>query len=284
MNFYCFYIKKTLSLTSIFCITFLLKKNKMNEFEQLIKIMETLRAPDTGCPWDKVQTKKTLKEYIIEEAYELIEAIDKEDTSNIEEELGDLLLQIVFISQIMKEQGESSISEVIRNLNRKLIRRHPHIFSDSKADTPSEVKNNWEKIKKKEKKKESILSDYPISMPALSSAKRYGEQASSVGFDWGSPGPALDKVQEELEELRSEIEVSDKKRISEELGDLLFSVANVARLTGINPEFALRDANAKFKTRFRSLEKRMKELKIPFQSASLDQMNNIWDSIKRDEN
>ncbi|MEN8154922.1 MAG: nucleoside triphosphate pyrophosphohydrolase [Acidobacteriota bacterium] len=255
----------------------------MNEFEQLIKIMETLRHPDTGCPWDKVQTEKTLKEYILEEAYELIEAIDKEDIKSITEELGDLLLQIVFVSQIMKERGESSISKVIKSLNNKLIRRHPHIFSDATAETPAEVKNNWEKIKKEEKKKESILSDYPVTMPALSSAKRYGEQASSVGFDWGEPGPALNKVEEELEELRLEIEKSDKKRISEELGDLLFSIANVARITGVNPEFALRDANNKFKNRFRSLEKRMKEINIPISSASLEQMNSIWDSIKEKE-
>ncbi len=255
----------------------------MNEFEELLKIMETLRDPDTGCPWDKVQTEKTLKEYILEEAYELIEAIDKEDTENIKEELGDLLLQIVFISQIMKEKGESSVYEVIKTLNRKLIRRHPHIFADSIATTPSEVKNNWEKIKKKEKKKESILSDYPQFMPALTSAKRYGEQASSVGFDWGESGPALDKVEEEVKELRAELEKSDKKKISEEIGDLLFSIANVARIEGINPEFALRDANNKFKERFRSLEKKMKEMDIPIKSASLDQMNSIWDLIKKQE-
>ena len=162
----------------------------MNEFKQLLKIMEILRDPLKGCPWDKVQTKESLKEYVVEEAYELIEALDNKNIANINEELGDLLLQIVFISQIMKESGESSISEVINTLIQKLIRRHPHIFSDKKANTPEEVKNNWESIKKSEKGSNSILSDYPEAMPALASAKRYGDQASSVGFDWGDPGPA----------------------------------------------------------------------------------------------
>ncbi|MCK5003599.1 MAG: nucleoside triphosphate pyrophosphohydrolase [Candidatus Aminicenantes bacterium] len=255
----------------------------MNEFKQLLKIMEILRDPLKGCPWDKVQTKESLKEYILEESYELIEAIENKDNANINEELGDLLLQIVFISQIMKESGESSISEVINTLNQKLIRRHPHIFSDKTAETPAEVKNNWEAIKKEEKKSNSILSDYPEAMPALAAAKRYGDQASSIGFDWGDTGPALEKVEEEIAELKNEISKGDQKKIYEELGDLLFSVANVARISEVNPELALRDANKKFKKRFRLLEKRLGELDIPVKSASLDQMNRIWDSIKKEE-
>ncbi|MCK4889942.1 MAG: nucleoside triphosphate pyrophosphohydrolase [Candidatus Aminicenantes bacterium] len=255
----------------------------MNEFEQLLKIMELLRDPLKGCPWDKVQTRESLKEYILEEAYELIEAIENKDISNITEELGDLLLQIIFISQIMKESGESSISEVIKTLNQKLIRRHPHIFSDKTASTPAEVKNNWESIKKEEKKSSSILSDYPEAMPALAAAKRYGEQASSIGFDWGDTVPALEKVEEEIAELKNEISKGDQKKIYEELGDLLFSVANVARISEVNPELALRDANKKFKKRFRLLEKRLGELDIPVKSASLDQMNRIWDSVKEKE-
>lgn len=255
----------------------------MNEFKELLKIMEILRDPLKGCPWDKVQTKESLKEYILEEAYELIEAIDKKDIKNINEELGDLLLQIIFISQIMKESGESSISEVIHTLNQKLIRRHPHIFSDKTAKTPAEVKNNWESIKKDEKKSSSILSDYPEAMPALAAAKRYGEQASSIGFDWGDVKPALEKVEEEIGELKDEISRGDRKKTYEEIGDLLFSVANVARISEVNPELALRDANEKFKRRFRSLEQRMRELDIPVKSASLDQMNLIWDSVKKKE-
>lgn len=255
----------------------------MNEFKQLLKIMEILRDPLNGCPWDKVQTKESLKEYVLEEAYELIEALDNKDIAHVNEELGDLLLQIVFISQIMKESGESSISEVINTLNQKLIRRHPHIFSDKKANTPEEVKNNWESIKKREKRSNSILSDYPEAMPALASAKRYGDQASSVGFDWGDSGPALKKVEEEIDELKIEISRGDQKKIYEELGDLLFAVANVARITKVNPELALRDANKKFKKRFRSLEQKLKDLDIPIKSASLDQMNQIWDFIKKKE-
>ena len=255
----------------------------MKELKKLLEIMEILRDPVKGCPWDKVQTKKSLKEYILEESYELIEAIDNDNSVNITEELGDMLLQIIFVSQIMKESGQSSFSDVVINLNRKLIRRHPHIFANGDAKTPTEVKNNWEIIKREEKKRDSILSDYPESMPALSAAKRYGEQASSVGFDWGETGPAMEKVEEELAELKYEIKESDKGRIYEELGDLLFSIANVARLSGINPEFALKDANRKFKKRFRSLEKEMKELDIPVRSASLDQLNKIWDRIKEKE-
>lgn len=255
----------------------------MKEFKKLLKIMEILRDPAKGCPWDKVQTSGSLKEYILEEAYELIEAIDNDNSDDITEELGDMLLQIVFVSQIMKESGQSTFSDVVVKLNRKLIRRHPHIFGNADAKTPADVKNNWEIIKKGEKKRDSILSDYPEAMPALSAAKRYGEQASSVGFDWGDTGPALEKVEEELAELKHEIEESDKGKIYEELGDLLFSIANVARLAGVNPEFALKDANRKFKNRFRLLEKEMTELDIPIRSASLDQMNKVWDLIKEKE-
>jgi len=267
-------------LISIFCITLLLKKNKMNEFNELLKIMERLRDPEKGCPWDKIQTEKTLKEYIVEEAYELVEAIEKEDVRGITEELGDLLLQIVFISRILEEKGEGSVREVIGTLNSKLVRRHPHIFSDTRAESPAEVKNNWENLKRKEKKKDSILSDYPESMPSLSAAKRYGEQASSVGFDWGEAGSALDKVDEELEELKSEVKKGDEGGIHEELGDLLFSISNVARLTGTNPEFALRDANRKFKMRFRRMENIFRKMNMELRKASLSEMSQIWEKVK----
>ncbi len=222
MNLYCFCKKKILSLTSIFFITFLLIKNKMNEFEQLIKIIETLRAPDTGCPWDKVQTKKSLKEYIIEEAYELIEAIDKEDISNIEEELGDLLLQIIFVSQIMKEKGESSISEVIKNLNRKLIRRHPHIFSDSIADTPAEVKNNWEKIKKKKKRKRVyfLITRFPCLHYPLQ--KDMGNRLHLWDLTGGLPVPPLIKFRKNWMNCDRKLKHQIKKRSPKNLAISFF--------------------------------------------------------------
>ncbi len=256
----------------------------MNEFKKLIDIMARLRDPDIGCPWDKAQTVYSLKEYVIEEAYEVIESIDNQDTISISEELGDLLLQIVFISRIMEESGEFSIKDVLRKLNEKLIRRHPHIFGNKNIETASEVKTNWEKIKKDEKNRSSILSDYPESMPALSAAKRYGEQASSIGFDWGDPFLALDKVEEEIAELKRELKNKDYQKISSELGDLLFAVANVSRISNVNPEMALRNANKKFKKRFRSVEKRIVDSGKEMSSLSLDQMNAVWNKIKEEEN
>jgi len=265
-------------------MTLIQQKHNMNEFKKLIQIMARLRDPDIGCPWDKTQTIHSLKEYILEETYELMESIDNKDTSSIKEELGDLLLQIVFISQIMEESGKFSIKDVIKTLNEKLIRRHPHIFGNKSVKNSSEVKNNWERIKKEEKKRDSVLSDYPESMPSLSAAKRYGEQASSVGFDWGDPFLALEKVEEEIIELRQELINEDQQSISSELGDLLFAVANVSRITDVNPEMALRDANKKFKKRFRSVEKEINKSGKQMSSLSLEQMNAVWDKVKEEEN
>ncbi len=255
----------------------------MNEFQKLIDIMRKLRDPENGCPWDKVQTPDTLKEYILEEAYELIEAIEEDSPAHVAEELGDLLLQVVFVSQINSEKGFFSIKDVVNKLNKKLISRHPHIFGNVIVNSPEEVKNNWEAIKKKEKKRESIISDYPDIMPALSVSKRYGEQASSSGFDWGDPLLAIEKVLEEIVELKDEIKKDDIKGIEDELGDLLFSIANVARLTGINPEIALRKANNKFKNRFRKLENEISKRNSDINALSLDDLNSIWDLVKKSE-
>ena len=168
----------------------------MKEFNNLIKIMKKLRNPINGCPWDRKQTDHSLKEYILEEAHELVEAIEMDSPEKQKEELGDLLLQIVFLSQINREKNNFTIKDVIDTINRKLINRHPHIFGDTTVHSAEEVKQNWEKIKKKEKNNSSILSDYPARMPALSHAKRVAEQASSVGFDWDDPLKALDKFRQ----------------------------------------------------------------------------------------
>lgn len=252
----------------------------MKEINKLIKIMKRLRNPIDGCPWDRKQTPTSLREYILEEAHELVEAIDMESVEKQKEELGDLLLQIVFMSQIHKEKNNFSIDDVAKSINQKLITRHPHIFGDTTVQSAEEVKQNWEKIKQKEKKKDSILSDYPPQMPGLSHAKRVAEQASSVGFDWDDPLKALDKVEEEIEELKNEIKAGHQQKVEEELGDILFAVANVARLAHVNPEFALKNANKKFMARFRYIEEQLKKQGKEFSETSLEEMEAIWQEAK----
>lgn len=253
----------------------------MKAFDKLIKIMKRLRNPVNGCPWDRKQTPESLREYVLEEAHEVVEAIDHGDPGKLKEELGDLLLQIVFQAQIHREKGLFDIRDVTESINKKLLNRHPHIFGDTEVNSAEEVKQNWEKIKKKEKKKSSILSDYPSQMPALSHAKRVAEQASSVGFDWDDPLKALDKVEEEIEELKNEIKAKHRERVEEEIGDILFAVANVARLTEINPEFALKQANQKFVTRFRFIEQELKRQDKDILETSLDEMEELWLQAKK---
>jgi MazG family protein len=266
-------------------ITFLNGKNKMKELNKLIKIMKQLRNPVNGCPWDRKQTEYSLREYILEEGHELVEAIDMGSAVKQKEELGDLLLQIVFLSQIHKEKNNFSIRDVINTVIAKLIHRHPHIFGDVKVNTAEEVRQNWEKIKKKQKddnrvEGSSILSDYPDQMPALSHAKRIAEQASSVGFDWNDPLAALAKVEEEVEELKREIMDGRKERVEEELGDILFAVSNVARLAHVNPEFALKSTNKKFIKRFRYIEECLKGQGKDIVNTGLEEMEALWREAK----
>ena len=255
----------------------------MKEFNNLIKIMKKLRNPINGCPWDRKQTGHSLKEYILEEAHELVESIEMDSPEKQKEELGDLLLQIVFLSQINREKNNFTIKDVIDTIIRKLINRHPHIFGDTTVKSAEEVKQNWEKIKKKEKNNTSILSDYPARMPALSHAKRVAEQASSVGFDWDDPLKALDKVEEEIEELKKEIRAGNRERVSEEIGDILFAVANVSRLAHISPEFALKNTNQKFVTRFRYIEEWLRRQGKDITKTSLDEMEELWQQSKRNQ-
>ncbi len=255
----------------------------MIEFLNLVKIMERLRSPKDGCPWDRKQTPESLREHIIEEAYELVEAIEMKSIEKQKEELGDLLLQIVFLSCYHQEQENFGIKEVIETISQKLIRRHPHIFGDTTVNSAEEVKQNWEKIKNKEKKRKSILSDYPVAMPALSIAKRIGEQAAHVGFDWETAAQALEKVEEEIAELKEAMAKGQEEKISEEMGDMLFAIANVARLSHINPEFALRQANQKFIARFRYLEEELKKQGKDIRKTSLDEMELLWQEAKKKE-
>ena len=252
----------------------------MKEFNKLVKIMKQLRNPINGCPWDRKQTGRSLREYILEEAHELVEAIETDSIEKQKEELGDLLLQIVFLSQMHREKNHFTIKDVLNTINQKLIRRHPHIFGDLTVQSAEEVKQNWEKIKKKEKESKSILSDYPAAMPALSHAKRVAEQASSVGFDWDEPLGALEKVEEEIEEIKKEIRAGNREKLEEEIGDMLFAVANVARLAHISPEFALKNTNKKFVTRFRYIEEQLRKQGKDINETGMEEMEELWQESK----
>jgi len=252
----------------------------MKEFSRLVRIMKKLRHPRRGCPWDLKQTRESLKEYILEEAHELIEAIDSGEAEAVKEELGDLLLQIVFLARMAEEDGQFSIREVILAIAEKLVRRHPHIFAALKVSGADEVKANWEKIKIAEKNKQSVISDYPASMPSLLLANRIASQAAGVGFDWNDAGMAFAKVAEEIEELRVEINENRLHEAENEIGDLLFAVANVARLLQINPEFALARTNKKFTRRFRHIEAELKKQGKDIAQASVAEMEELWNRAK----
>ena len=252
----------------------------MKEFSRLVRIMKKLRHPRHGCPWDLKQTPASLKEYILEEAHELIEAIDSGDAEAVREELGDLLLQIVFLAQLADEDKKFSIGDVIETISEKLVRRHPHIFGSLQVGGADEVKANWEKIKIAEKNKQSVISDYPSSMPSLLLANRIASQASGVGFDWNDAGLAFAKVVEEIEELRLEINENRLPEAENEIGDLLFAVANVARLLKINPEFALARTNKKFTTRFRFIEAELKKQGKDIHNVPLPEMEALWNQAK----
>lgn len=254
----------------------------MKEFDKLIKILKELRNPIYGCPWDLKQTESNLKEYILEESYELVEAIESGLIEKEIEELGDLLLQIFFICQINKERDNFTIKDVLNKINTKLIKRHPHVFGETKVKSPDEVKSLWEKNKRIEKNRRSVISDYPLQMPSLSVSKRISEQASSVGFDWDDAIKAIDKIEEEIEELKEELlkDKEKKSKIEEEIGDILFAVSNVSRLLKINPEFALKKANKKFKKRFRFIEEQLEKQGKKIDEVSLKIMEKLWEKSK----
>jgi tetrapyrrole methylase family protein/MazG family protein len=260
----------------------------MKEFSRLVGIMKKLRHRSRGCPWDLEQTPASLKEFILEEAHEVIEAIDAGDEEALKEELGDLLLQIVFLARIAEEKGSFSVRDVIAGISKKLVHRHPHIFSRRivtrgrpvRVSGADEVKSNWEKIKIAEKNKQSVISDYPSSMPSLLLANRIASQAAGVGFDWDDAARALDKVVEEAAELRAEIEGGRRHEAENEVGDLLFAVANVARLLKINPEFALSRTNKKFTRRFRFVEAELRRQGKDIAAATLAEMEELWQQSK----
>ncbi|MDR9829503.1 nucleoside triphosphate pyrophosphohydrolase [Vibrio sp. FNV 38] len=256
--------------------------------EQLEKIMTTLRDPELGCPWDIKQTFDTIVPHTIEETYEVVDAIHNRDWSNLKEELGDLLFQVIFYSQMAKEKQLFDFSDVVETVNEKLTRRHPHVFSDAEFTSDEEVNANWEAEKAKEKAQlgkvdQSILDSIPNSLPALSRATKIQKQCAKVGFDWHSLGPVVDKVQEEIQEVMEEaLQVNpEPDKVELELGDLLFSVVNLARHLDTNPEVALGKANRKFIDRFKGVESLASSKGRELQDFSLDELEEFWVTVKR---
>ncbi|MGM0501108.1 MAG: nucleoside triphosphate pyrophosphohydrolase [Bacillota bacterium] len=253
-------------------------KTNPTQFNKLVEIMELLRS-DEGCPWDQKQDYDSLKKHLIEEAYEVIERIELEDYFGLAEELGDLLLHVVFFSQLGKEEGYFDIHQVITNIVEKMIRRHPHVFGEIEVETATEVMESWEAIKQQEKEgqdRKSLLADVPIEFPALLQAQKVQTKAAEVGFDWPDISGALKKVEEELIELKSEIEVEDSAKAKEELGDLLFAVVNIARFLDVDAETNLRETIQKFKKRFEYIEQQSQKLEQPLTEVSLEKMEKWW--------
>lgn len=257
------------------------REEKLREFDKLLDVMETLREK---CPWDRKQTNESLRPNTIEEVYELADALIAEDNKNICKELGDVLLHVVFYSKIGEEKESFDLADVCKALTDKLIYRHPHIYGNVQADTPDQVKENWEKLKIKEKDgNKRVLGGVPRALPALIKADRIQEKAANVGFDWEKREEVWDKVREEMKEVETEIESKNKERLEEEFGDLLFSVVNAARLYGISPENALELTNRKFTRRFNHIEDGAKSQGKSVSELSLAEMDALWDEAKANE-
>ena len=260
-------------------------------FDELVAVMNRLRAPG-GCPWDAEQTYESLSPYLLEEAYETFDAIHEAaetgDTSHLTEELGDLLLQVVFHSTIATERGDFTIDDVAAGVAKKLILRHPHVFSDTKLESAQAVLDNWDELKaneraasgKPKKISEYLLDEVPVHFPALLEGLKLTKKAAKVGFDWAHPDQVFSKLHEEIGELRSAIEQKDEENINEEIGDLLFVVVNLARKLGVEPETALKKTNRKFRKRFKFIEDELKTRGKKFEQSNLEEMDNLWNKAK----
>ncbi len=261
------------------------RKNTLkNWVYELEKIMEQLRDKKNGCPWDIEQDHKSLKHYLIEEAYELIDAIDDEDDENMIEELGDVLLQVIFHCQLAKESNRFDLQTAARRCCEKLIHRHPHVFGKKKLNDADAVLKQWEKLKKKEpgnSKRRSILDGVPKTIPALMTAELLQKKAAKVGFDWPSVEAVIAKIEEELEELKASIKHDDKKNFNEELGDLLFSVVNLARYKGESSDELLRNNIQKFYKRFHHIEYVVKKANKELEDCTLNELEKIWQDAKK---
>lgn len=264
------------------------------EFERLIAIVARLRAPD-GCPWDREQTIDSLKPYILEETYEVLEAIDGHDHKGLCEELGDFLFEAVFVAQLEHEAGHFNIADAVKSIADKLVRRHPHVFGRDQGeptlDNADQVRTRWEEIKAQERatnpataKPKTLLSGVPDGLPALLRSYQIGVRAGSVGFEWARPEDVITKIQEEVDEVREVLAeaVLDKNRAEEEMGDLLFAISNLSRKLGIEPETALRKANAKFTRRFTAMEARVASTGRRMPDMTLDELEAEWQAVKRD--
>lgn len=260
-----------------------MSQTQHSAFTRLVEIMATLRGP-TGCPWDREQTPDTLKPYLIEETYEVLEALEAGDLSAFKEELGDLLLQIVFHAQLMAEANAFTIDDVAQAIGDKLVRRHPHVFGDAKVKDADEVVQNWVKIKAQEKTGKadrSVLAGVPHGAPALVQAQRLGEKASRVGFDWRSATEVFKKVEEETQELAATLSVPDGSRQEHELGDLLFALTNLARHLNLDAETALRKASKRFNDRFRYIETTLQANNEDIHRTSASRLEELWEEAKR---
>ncbi|MCM8537399.1 MAG: nucleoside triphosphate pyrophosphohydrolase [Lentisphaeraceae bacterium] len=249
--------------------------------QELVGIMAKLRAPD-GCPWDREQDHKSLKPYLIEEASEVLDAIDEEDMELLEEELGDVLMNVVFHAQLATEKDIFNFQDVAKNISEKMIRRHPHVFADSDASSSEDVERQWEEIKKQEKQERtSILDGIPRSMPGLMRAHKIQKKVAKVGFDWPNEEGPLDKIDEETTELKEALESGDQAHIKEEFGDLLFSLVNLARHLGFDANEALTESNDKFTNRFKKLEVHCKQESMNLDEMTLEEMDAVWDKVKK---
>ncbi|MBI4462176.1 MAG: nucleoside triphosphate pyrophosphohydrolase [Acidobacteria bacterium] len=269
-----------------------------HRFEDLVKLMARLRAPD-GCPWDRQQTPRSLRTYLLEETYEVLDAIERDDPAALRDELGDLLLQIVFLAQIAREDKRFTIDDVVGELHEKLVRRHPHVFGTQQAETPEQVVKNWEALKAEEREQKNrdagaehrfategkgLLSDVPRTLPALLEAYQLTRRAAQVGFDWSKLDDLLAKLTEEVGELRQALAAqAEPKRLEDEVGDLLFVAVNIARYLKIDPEVALRRTNRKFIARFRQIEEALEQRGKSWEQTSLEEMDALWEASKQRE-
>jgi tetrapyrrole methylase family protein / MazG family protein len=260
-------------------------------FDELVSVMARLRAPG-GCPWDREQTYASLSRYLLEESYETFDAIHEADqtgdTTNLREELGDLLLQVVFHSTIAAERGDFTVDEVAAGVTQKLVLRHPHVFGDAKLEKAKDVLDNWDTLKanerkasgKVEKEKDSILDDVTGHFPALLEGLKLTSRAAKVGFDWENAGQVFAKLDEEVNELKTAIDEEDQEKIGEELGDLLFVLVNLARKLDVEPETALKQTNRKFRKRFGFIERELKSVGRGLEESTLEEMDRLWNNAK----
>jgi tetrapyrrole methylase family protein / MazG family protein len=258
----------------------------LKKFDSLLQIIEALRGPD-GCPWDKEQTHRTLTPFAIEEAHELAEAIESENESEMVSELGDLLLQVVLHAEIGRQDGRFDISDVIGAISEKMVRRHPHVFSDTKVKDSAEVLANWSQLKAKEKRPLEERFDLPVSLPSLARAHKIGDKTKRLRFDWPDANGVMEKVEEELQELRDEFQgigalptPEQKKALEHEIGDSLFSLAQLARHLGLEAEQCLRTTNARFEKRFFTMRKMIEESGRDYDSLSTEELETAWQSVK----